>query len=150
MIPIEVLASSPERFKDDSGNWLPSERIAVLLCSPYQVPNPVPQGTVSKPINLDDAITAMSPASLARLAGTALASDFISAVKTGDTAAAERLIKLGVKAGIVSKEEAMALLALDGQIPDPNWQATVTLPAVCASCSAAEVDIAIAQIGGDL
>ena len=145
---IDILRNNPMRYKDAAGNWLPADQIAVLLCKPYEVANPTPQPNVPRIIDLDDALGVMSSESLAKLVNTDILNRFIDSCKDGDVESAKRLILLGVRTGHITAAEAEELVALDGEIPDPAWHATITLPAACASASVTEVEAALAEIGG--
>lgn len=119
----EAIASSPKRYQDAGGKWLPVAVVADLLCSGELLDNPTPQADVPKPLDVDAAIKLLSPATCAKLAALPPIVDFVDKANSGNRAGAMRWIGLATKGGILTMEEAGALAALASQtVKDATWQ----------------------------
>ncbi len=146
----DILREQPERYQSEHGDWLPADRIAALLTTGYEIPNPTPRGKVPAPFDIDVAIGAMSPETCAKLAAMAPIVDFVSKARSGDREGAWRWIGMAAKAGILQPEELEQLQQMAAaEIDDPAWQPTVIVPAKLGSVRVDEIEKALEEINRD-
>jgi len=145
----DELKANPERYQDGKG-WLPAAEIARLLVSSAEVPNPEPRRKVPVPFDIDMFIAAISPETCTKLAIMPAIVDFVQKARGGDREGALRWVALAAKAGILPSDEMQKLQQLAAaEIDDPNWRATVTIPAAMGSVRADEVQEALEEISRD-
>ena len=145
---IDKLNADPERYKDASGEWLPTKSIATLLTSTSQVPNPeeakhVPATDEYKCRMLRDAI----PADLLATFSDGAIRDLMLAIRESRLNDIRTWVKIGLARKKISSAAAQQILGLidNGTMADPSHQTTITKQPALPTVSHAEIDAALGR-----